>query len=297
MNKDNKERNIDIIIPTYLRGEILIERLPSYFNQKEAKSIFVIDSGENTDTESAIKIVQEKSPIPIFYHRFPKHEVQQVCKNFGVIQSKAPYIFIGEDDLELSENHFAILLETLSRRDVDIVGGRRVYIRDGETQAEALINAPTHGKIFCTIPFEAYFENLFENEIIVPYLHSNVLIKRDVFDSVQYDSRYKGNAFREELDFYLGCLKLGKKMLATPHTACFHLKSDRKMHSGSQTVRLKYEAYVWINTIKCFWKNRDVLKSNFQMKLPTLYAIASLFARYTNGLSRRLKKYFKYERK
>ena len=288
------ERNIDIIIPTYHRSKLLLERLPSYFNQKEAKSIFVIDSGYNTDTEKMIENIKEKSPIPIFYYRFPKHEVQQVCKNFGVMQGKAPYIFIGEDDLELAENHFSILLETLLRRDVDIVGGRRVYIRDKETQEKALGNASTYGKIFYTVPFEAYFENLFENEIIVPYLHSNVLIKRDIFDSVQYDSRYKGNAFREELDFYLGCQRIGKKMLATPFTTCFHLKSSRKKGSGSQIARLQYEFYVWQNTIKCFWKNSDVFRNNFQMKIPLLYGLAGLFSRYTNGLTRRLRKYFRY---
>lgn len=288
----NVERNIDIIIPTYHRAKVLVERLPSYWNQPEARKIFIIDSGENDDTEKAVKACEEKSPIPIFYYRFSKHQVQQVCKNFGVVESEAPYIFIGEDDLELPIDHLATLLETLKRKEVDIVGGRRIYIRDGETQGEALSNAPKNGEIFKNIPFEAYFEEFFDGEIEVPYLHSNVLARREVFDAVKYDDRYKGNAFREELDFYLGCLRENKKMLATSKTVCFHLKSPRKKGSGSQIARLRYEFYVWVNTLKCFWKNSDIFKEKFGFKVPMFYAIAGIFARYTNGLWRRIKRKF-----
>lgn len=284
------KRNIDVVIPTYKRAKVLAERLPSYWTQKETRKIFIIDSGKNLETEGVIRSLEKQSPVPIFYYRFPEHEVQQVCKNFGVSQSEAAYIFIGEDDLELPDDHFKILLETLKRNNVDIVGGRRVYIKDGETQDKALNNSSKDGKIFYRIPFEAYFEQVFEGELEVPYLHSNVLVKREVFDSVKYDSRYKGNAFREELDFYLGCIRVGKKMLATSHTSCFHLKSPRKKGSGSQTARLKYELYVWINTIKCFWKNRDIFKQKFNFKVPMCYAVIGLFARYTNGLWRRIKK-------
>lgn len=282
------EKNIDIIIPTYNRGQLLIERLPSYWNQNEARNIFVIDSGENTNTENAIKKVIEKSPIPIFYHRFPKHEVQQICKNFGISKSEAPYIFIGEDDVTLDKNHLTVLLETLKRREVDIVGGRRLYIKDKETQQDAINNASKNKKIFYNIPFEAYFENLFEYEINVPYLHSNVLVKREVFEKIKYDETYKGNAFREELDFYLQCLKNNKKMIATPNAICFHLKSPRKKDSGSQIQRLKYEYYVWVNTFKCFWKNRLVIKNNFNIKFPLIHALLSLTFRYFNAIRRRL---------
>lgn len=285
-------RNIDIIIPTYNRAKVLAERLSSYWNQPEARKIFIIDSGENNETEKIIESCKKDSPIPIFYYRFPDHQVQQVCKNFGFSQSEADYIFIGEDDLELSNNHFRILLETLKRLNADIVGGRRIYIKDNQTQDEALCAAPKDGKIFYRIPFEAYFEQYFEGEIEVSYLHSNVLAKREVFDSVKYDPRYKGNAFREELDFYLGCARLGKKMIATSNTSCFHLKSERKKGSGSQIARLRYELYVWLNTVKCFWKNRDVFRKKFNFKAPIFFAIIGLFARYTNGLWRRIKRKF-----
>ena len=286
----SSEKIVDVIIPTYNRAKVLEERLPTYWSQPETRKIFIIDSGINTETEEMINRVKNTSPVEIFYHRFPDHEVQQTCKNFGVSQSSAQYIFIGEDDLELPPNHFSILLGKLIEYDVDMFAGRRIYIRDGQSQKDALDDAPKDGKIFRNIPFEAYFEEFFVGDIVVPYLHSNILAKRDVFTDNKYDSRYKGNAFREELDFYLSCIRNGRKMMVTSSTACFHLKSPRKMGSGSQIARLKYEIYVWVNTIKCFWKNGDVFKNKFNFRVPMFYAFLGLFARYSNGLWRRLRK-------
>ncbi|MDQ3076065.1 MAG: glycosyltransferase [bacterium] len=290
------KRDIDIVIPACDRIGILMERLPSYWNQKQTRKVFIVDGSRNANTEE-VKELQgfiKKSPVPVFYYKFPQHQLQQVCKNFGVEKSDAPYVFIGEDDVELSPNHLEILLETLERNNADMVGGRRMYIKDTETQTQALENAPRKGKIFYQVPFEAYFENPFSGETQVQYLHSNALIKREVFDSVRYDPNYRGNAFREELDFYLGCLRMGKVMFLTSNTACFHLKSERKMGNGSQITRSKYEFYVWVNTIKCFWKNRDVLKKSFNIKAPMVYALVVLFARYTHGLKRRITRFLNY---
>ena len=288
MNEKNTDRIVDVVIPTYNRVDLLIERLPSYFNQPEVNSVFVIDSGDNPDAEIKIKNISALSEVPIFYHRFKERQLQQVSKNFGIKKSTAPYIFIGEDDLELPECHFAILLEALKRKDADIVAGRRIYIKDSESKEEALRNAPTSGKIFYRVPFEGYFEAPFSGELFVPYLHANVLARREVFEKVIYDPRFRGNAFREELDFYLGCLRENFKMLLTSNTACFHLKSFRKKNSGSQTKRLKYEFYVWVNTFKCFLKNRDVLKKHFQISFPLWHAFICLLARYTNAIKRRI---------
>ncbi len=286
------DRVVDIIIPTYHRAQILAERLPSYWRQPEARQIFIIDSGEDRSTETMVAGLKSQSPVPIFYYRFPKHEVQQVCKNYGISQGDAPFVFIGEDDLALPSDHLAVLLEALLRNKVDGVAGRRLYIQDGQSQAEAEAAAPTGGRIFTRFPFEAYFEAFFTGELPVKYLHSNALLRREVFQTSAFDPRYRGNAFREELDFYLSCLRQGKKMLATSRTACFHLRSPRKQGSGSQIRRLRYEWFVWINTLKCFWKNRDVLKTEFNFYCPPLAAVAVIVTRYTNGLWRRLKRKF-----
>lgn len=284
------EEVIDVVIPTYNRAKILAERLPSYWSQSLVGKIFVVDSGESTETEEMIKDIQKKSPKPIIYFRFSERKMQQVCKNYGVEQSDADYIFIGEDDLLLPDNHLNVLLSVIKREGIDVVGGRRVYIKDGQSMDDALKNSYKPGKIFYKYPFEAYFEEYFPGDFEVPYLHSNVLAKRDVFKEIKYDDRYKGNAFREELDFYLSCRRNNKKMFFTSKTACFHLKSERKKGTGSQIQRLKYEFYVWINTIKCFYKNRDILKRDFSFNFPVIDSFFIILARYTNALWRRIRK-------
>ena len=285
-------RNIDIIIPVHNRAQILSEILPTYYNQPEAHAIFIIDDASVDDVKSVVDAAAAHAPIPIHYHRFPKSMRQQACKNFGVSKSNQPYIFIGEDDLWLAPDHFAVLINAIEGTGADIVGGRRVYIHDGESQAHALEASRADARpIFKKLPFEAYFERYTEQAVEVPYMHSNVLMRRDVFSSAQYDVGYKGNSFREELDFYLQCSAAGKQMWLIPKTACFHLKSPRKMGSGSQIARLRYEWYVWRNTIQCFKKNKVVLKQRFGILFPVGYAVLSLLARYPYGLWNEIKRF------
>ncbi len=282
-----------MIIPTYNRGKVLVDALPTYWGQSETNSIFIIDDVSTDDTEKIVNEMKGKSPVPIFYRRLENRANQQVAKNMGVGMSSAPFIFIGEDDVFLPEKHFQVLLDVMEKTAADIVAGRRVYLMDGESMEKALNRASfDKEKIFTRFPFEAYFERYFEKEKDVPYLHSNAMIKRNVFYEVKYDPSYRGNAFREELDFYLACLRKGKKMVATGQTACFHLKSSRKKGSGSQIKRIKYEYYVWKNTIKCFKKNSDVFRSKFNMRIPVLYGITGLFARYPYALWKRIKRKF-----
>ncbi len=286
-------KEIDVIIPTYNRGGVLKDTLPTYWNQPETREIFVMDDASTDGTEAIVAKMAGHSPVPVRYHRFAESGNQQRSKNLGVEKSSAPFIFIGEDDVFLPPDHFRVLLQVMNGTGTDIVAGRRVYIRDGETQAKALErSAADTAAVFTRIPFEAYFERYFEGEMAVSYLHSNALIKRGVFNDVRYDPAYGGNAFREELDFYLGCLRQGKKMVATGRTACFHLASPRKRHSGSQIQRLRYEYYVWKNTLRCFRKNTDVFRSHFNMKFPVLYAILGLVARYPYALWKRIKRKF-----
>lgn len=282
---------VDVIIPTYNRGQVLKDSLPTYWLQPETSRIFVVDDASTDGTEEIVAEIRKKSPVPVLYHRFSDNCNQQRSKNFGIENSSAPLLFIGEDDVFLPKDHFKFLLSVMNETGADIVAGRRVYIKDSQSQENALKESSLDKDgIFTRIPFEAYFERYFEGDLEVPYLHSNALIKRETFSEVRYDPSYKGNAFREELDFYLGCLRNGKKMVATSRTVCFHLKSPRKKGSGSQIRRLRYEYYVWVNTLKCFSKNVDVFKSKFNMKIPILYAILGLLARYPYALWKRIKR-------
>lgn len=282
----NKMNLIDVIIPTRNRKEVLLKVLSSYLSQKFLNKIIIVDdAGEDNLKEEIGKLKNPK----IFYIRSNKRVYLPAVRNIGVKNSSAPYIFMGEDDVILDENHLEILLNKMKEFNADLIAGRRIYLFQNQTFKEAKEFADKDkGPIFINFPFEGYFERYLDKAIEVNFLHSNSLIKREVFAKVLYDEWYKGNAFREELDFYLRCLDAGFKMILIPDTICYHLKSSENKKGGARMQRLKYEYYVWKNTLYCFLKNKKIFKKYFNIKFPFLYAWLILFARYPYAIFRRI---------
>jgi glycosyltransferase involved in cell wall biosynthesis len=277
---------IDVIIPTRNRKNVLLKVLPSYLSQKFLNKIIIVDdAGEDNLKEEMEKL---KDPR-IVYIRVDKRVYLPAARNIGVKNSAAPYIFMGEDDVILDENHLEILLNKMKEFNADLIAGRRIYLFENQTFKEAKEFADKDkSPIFINFPFEGYFERYLDKAIEVKFLHSNSLIKREVFDKVLYDEWYKGNSFREELDFYLRCLDAGFKMVLIPDTVCYHLKSSENKKGGARMQRLKYEYYVWKNTLYCFLKNKEIFKKHFNIRFLFLYALLILFARYPYAIFRRI---------
>jgi len=277
---------IDVIIPTRNRKNVLLKVLPSYLSQKFLNKIIIVDdAGEDNLKEEMEKL---KDPR-IVYIRVDKRVYLPAARNIGVKNSTAPYIFMGEDDVILDDNHLEVLLNKIKEFNADLIAGRRIYLFENQTFKEAKEFADKDkSPIFINFPFEGYFERYLDKAIEVKFLHSNSLIKREVFNKVLYDEWYKGNSFREELDFYLRCLDAGFKMGLIPDTICYHLKSSENKKGGARMQRLKYEYYVWKNTLHCFLKNKKIFKKYFNIKFPFLYACLILFARYPYAIFRRI---------
>jgi len=280
---------IDIIIPTRNRTDTLGLVLPTYLKQKLLNKIIIIDDASDEVNKKKLENLLKNYP-DIVYKRFEKQIFLPQARNEGIKLSNAEYIFMGEDDVYLEDNHLEVLLEVMKKYDADLVAGRRIYIKEQQSFEEAKALADKDKRpIFTKIPFEGYFERYLENDIInPPFLHSNVLVKRRVYEKVLYDPWYKGNSFREDLDFFLNCLDKGFKMVLTNKTSCYHIKSNINKKGGARLQRLVYEYFVWKNTLYCFYKNRKVLKEKIGIKFPILHALISLIFRYPNAIYRRL---------
>jgi len=287
---------INIIIPTRNRADTLELVFPTYLKQKLLNKIIIIDDASDEVNKKKLENLLRNYP-GIVYKRFEKQIFLPRARNEGIKLSNAEYIFMGEDDVYLEDNHLEVLLEVMKKYDADLVAGRRIYIKENQSFEEAKALADKDKRpIFTKIPFEGYFERYLENDIInPPFLHSNVLVKRKVYEKVLYDPWYRGNSFREDLDFFLNCLDKGFKMVLTNKTSCYHIKSNINRKGGARLQGLVYEYYVWKNTLYCFYKNRKILKEKIGIKSPILYALISLIFRYPNAIYRRL--IWKFQRK
>ena len=251
---------IDIIMPTYNRAAALRKTIDSYLCQKDLGLFILLDDCSTDDTAQFATELAQQHPGKIIYYRADKKMTTPFLRNKGVELSKNEYIFMGEDDVLLPPDHFEVLLRNMNVLGADLIGGRRINLRAGQTNAEALTIAnKDHQSVLVTIPFEQYFERYIDKPLRVPALHSNVLIKRSVFDQVQYDPSFEGNAFREETDFFLRAYDAGFQLWLIPDTVMYHLKNTLVNNTGgSRKKRLIYEWQVWKNTWKFFIKNKTL---------------------------------------
>ncbi|MBT3293376.1 glycosyltransferase family 2 protein [Candidatus Peregrinibacteria bacterium] len=101
---------LSVIIPTYQRAETLqtcIEHL-SKQTISEHIEVIVVSDGHDEKTVNAIKEMEDKIQVPIFFYEIPKSQ-QGVARNFGVAKAKSPIcLFIGDDiflDHKACEKH------------------------------------------------------------------------------------------------------------------------------------------------------------------------------------------------
>lgn len=281
---------IDIILPTFNRAKSLQIILPSYLTQEMLGSLIIVDDASTDDTPDVVKDFITKYPGKIIYHRTEMKTTTPALRNIGFRYSTAPFVFMGEDDVILSPRHLVALLEKMEELKADLIAGRRIYQRVGQSESDALRVADLdRGPIFVMVPFEGYFERYINAPQKVPFLHTNALIRRSVLSEISFDEWYAGNAFREELDFFLQCLEKGKILYMIPDTICFHLKNTPENSSGGARMpRFVYEYYVWKNTFYCFFKHRHLFRNEFHIKHIFWYTLTCLLARYHYAIGRRL---------
>jgi len=288
---------IDIVMPTYNRASALRKTIDSYMCQEHLGLFILLDDCSSDDTPQFAADLALTYPGKIIYHRENKKTTTPYLRNIGVGLSRAEYIFMGEDDVYLPPDHFKVLLEKMHELGADIIGGRRINLRKGQTNEQALALANCdHQSVLVTVPFEQYYERYIDKPLVVPAMHSNSLIKRSLFETISYDPSYGGNAFREETDFFLRVFGAGCTLLMIPDTIIYHLKNTLVNNTGgSRKKRIVYEWQVWKNTWKFFIKSRDIFIKKLGVKNIYIYAGLCILARYPYALKRRMD-YRKYQK-
>lgn len=290
---------IDVVMPTYNRLESLRTVIDSYICQSNLGFIIIVDDASTENIAQFAHELEQKHPGKIIYHRIQRKTTTPDVRNIGVGLSKNEYVFMGEDDVILPPDHFEVLINNMSKYGADIIAGRRIYLRTGQTFEEAVsIANRDHRPIFVRKPFEGYFERFVGTATEVLYLHANVLIKRSVFDKVVYDPKYIGNAFREETDFLLRANDAGFHLWLIPDTLSYHLKNTNLNKSGgARKNRFVYEFQVWVNNFRFFIKNKNIFYKKYNVKNIYLFALSTVIFRYTYFIKRRLDWKKSYEKK
>lgn len=255
------ENCISVIIPTYNRKGTLGVVLPSYLSQKFVKEVIIVDDGSDYDVDEFISPFRDQK-VKILVLKNERNMGTQYSKNAGVERASGDFIFIGEDDVELEEGHLAQLFSCIQKGHADILCGFCIsmFLGDEKWQALNRFKKTINKKNYPYLNFDYQFK-----EVDYPVFMTSGLmfIRREVFGKVLFSVNYPNNAFREETDFQMRCLKNGFSIYLCPHTVCFHLA--QKVKQGGcikNTSRFIYE----INSIENEWKflnkHYEFLKKN-----------------------------------
>ena len=255
---------ISVIIPTYNRDKILIKVLPSYLKQKYIKEILVVDDLSNDNTEQMVKEFARINR-KVKYIKNNRREGAIETTNTGILHATGEYIFIGEDDIELSDNHLEILFKHLQKENADVISGRRIWVRLGESHEEAIRRADKNKEPL--IDYRSLltnFQGFSKDDIQIPLLDACMLLKRSVTNRVRFDSDLLKDvvAWRGESDFQLAAAAQGFKLIFCPHTYCIH----RARRPKNLTQTIKYNFFAFKNNYFFLKKHKGFIVENLEFK-------------------------------
>lgn len=254
---------ISIVIPTYNRLKTIKQVFKSYTSQKKVGEIVIVDDASTDGTQEFILSLQKNEPR-IVYVRNKSNLGLPKTRNVGVQRASGNFILFGEDDLYLGSDYATKLMACIERNDCSIAAGRILYPFPGESEAETLKRTDVMSSKRIDkrrIMWDA--TSPAPHDIQAPFIHAISMVRREVFETVKYDPGYKGNAYREETDFYLRAGQQGHLIFYCPDAICVHLPREVKQLGGAMARGIWIHKY-WSmrNNIRFLRRHYRYLKQN-----------------------------------
>ena len=293
-----KEKLVSVVIPSYNRAHLLSKTIPTYI-QEDVGEVIIVDDCSLDDTKEVVSRLQNKYP-EIKYFRMLKNSKQTAAKNEGKKHAKYPYIYFGDDDSFILPGTIHRLLETMDIYSADVVGAKALYLNNKQEYTHLNKFVFDNSRPITSIEYELNIKRMFfinfnfdvDTPIRVPFCQACALVKTVVGQQFNFDTRYKGNAFREETDYFTQISAAGYKIFYDSKGVQINL--PRNFISGQYQKlfwKVRGSFYEFINTYKYFKKNISYIQRYYQIS----DSYNSLWFGYLkDALAVKTKKFFKY---
>jgi len=277
---------ITIIIPTYNRANALKIVWQSYIGNPLVKRIIIVNDGSTDNTKTVLEHLSEHSPTPVTVIHHSKKQGQQISRMDGIAEADTKWILFGEDDVWLGKDYINILLQEAKKLRAKIIAGRILNVigvnNDFDPSKLHDDEAPYIDDIFDMKHFAACFDARSKCSLPAPFLHTIALVHSSVFPKVKFDTRYLGNAHREETDFYLTADAAGFPIFWTPATACYHLRGTISLTGGQRGRKLnliKIEFWGYVNTWMLVKKHWHFLSKKYGFEKSPLWWFVIIYCK------------------
>lgn len=225
---------IDIILPTYMRADLISETIDSIKTQSYTDwRCWIAEDGETLDTLECVKPFLKDER----FHYIPgKHSgTPATPRNRAIVQGRAPFIaFLDDDDLWLPEK-LAKQLEFLNRHPGCVLLGCNGFIWSGQgswnRELPLYFKKPPSGRLS--------YEQMLEQDY---FINSSVIISRKVLphSGLINETLFTGPG-SEDYEFWLRIAALGEAWLMDEPLVIY--RDSPSPDSGSRTRQDRIESY------------------------------------------------------
>lgn len=257
--------DISVVIPTKDRLSYLRRVIPSYLMQDEVREIIIIVDGSTDGTlEYLESLCRENSAIQVLNNGVNRGI--PFSRNRGIEAAQFEYIFMSEDDLELTEGFFQTLSAHMERMGADVICGRNIFRLDSESASESIERTDRLNGSYVnmkTIEIETGMN--IGDDLVEPIIASPMLAKASLFREIRYDEMFEVNFWREETDFQLSVRERGYVLACCPHAVSFNFVIANDRGGVHAAVGMRREFWIVVNNWRFVKKHEKFILENFEV--------------------------------
>ena len=205
--------SVTAILPTYERAAALRVTLPRFLALRGIAEVIVVDDGSTDDTPAVLAAIDDPRLRVI---RHATNRGSPAARNTGAEAAQTDWVVYLEDDCGFPADYAEVLLRVAREQDAQVVSAPWVNAPEESYAAEVAKRRAHPADVFGLDTHPGTFPRV---TMPTPFLCALALVRRDVALSVKYDEALRGNAWREETDFYLRATQAGHRCVVTPDTA------------------------------------------------------------------------------
>lgn len=244
--------SVTAIVPTYNRKDALAVTLPAFLALRGVERVIVVDDCSTDGTYDYLRSYDDPRLVVI---RHESNRGSPAARNSGARRATTPWVVFLEDDCGFPEDYAETLLAVAERESADVVAAPWVNVPEESYAAEVARRRAAPVERFTLDTHPGSFP---PRTIETPFLCALALVRREVVLDLGYDESLRGNAWREETDFYLRAVEAGHRCVLTPETASWQAGH---WGGGQHGPALAYERWLLRNNWRFLRRHRTYLET------------------------------------